>query len=202
MKYTRSQVKEIIKKHSKKLDAEMMIDNWMNSKANKPLNLSKYSYPLACYTFPITIDNVIQGEITLVSLYGNATEEIDMLMNKYLGEDFETSWLAFSHDTYLYAYLSITNKEFILPISDFSDTFYCFDGTFKDNNGKEIKYKISYGDYGDEKTEREKGYEYRDRRDYNDYYFLECGIILLIEKVEFSSNELGETINERIKKRK
>lgn len=207
MNYTREQIIEIIKYHSPKLDGDKMISNWQNRESNELLDLSEYAYPLFCYTFPILVDDVLIAEITLFRINSTGVDyEKDLLMNKYLStEKYEASWVAFSHDTYLHCYLSIFSN-LTIPKSDFLDTFYCYDGTFKDINGEIVKYKISYGDYDYDETDsitREKYFKYsREDYMYNVYHFLDCGVTLMIEKKDFDGNSLGEEINKRINDRR
>jgi len=202
MKYTREQVKKIIEHHSKDLNGDKMIDNWMNNESNKPLSLSKYDYPLFCYTFPIMVDNKLEAEVSLLGLAGSGLDDVGRYANKYLGNEiYDSSWISFCYDSYKHAYLFI-NKNLKLPTSHFSEYFYFYEGTFKDASDKDIKYKIYYGQYDyDDHYECSEALKAIESRGYSEYYF-DNNVTLLIEDIEIDGNLLGEEINKRIKKRK
>lgn len=205
MEYTRGQVIEIINNYSSELNADLIIDNWQEKKSNELLDLSKYEYPLFCYSFPIIINGIEQATVSLFNFYCTGIDNQEKeLVNKYLGyKKYNSSWVAFSHDTYLHCYLSI-NDELVLPKSTFLEDFYCFDGLFEDSNGEKVKYKIAYGNTeteSDNKRHEALKYSYEDTG-YDAYHFLSCGITLMIEDKKFEGYSMGEEINKRIEERK
>jgi hypothetical protein len=189
MKYTESEVLDIIKSATDK-DPQEVFTTWVNRKANTPLDFTKHQYNHFVYTFPITIEGKDVGDITLVDLYHN-TGGRDDLMLKYLGkEDYDISWDCFSHDTYLFCYLTI-RKEFQLPEickGLHGDTFQGVDA-----NGRPFEFQISYGD---PKEERDEHYYHKwvDKA-----YRFDNGVAIQVNKMGGWS--LGKKINENVEKR-
>ena len=190
MKYTELEVLDIIKSVTDK-SPHKIFNAWINKKANTLLDLSKYKYPSFVYTFPIKIDDKEVGDITLVDLYHNTSGKDDLML-KYLGkEDYDRSWDCFSHDTYLFCYLTI-RKEF--KLSEICKGMYgdIFKGI--DANGSTFEFQISYGD-----PEEEKDGHYYDKWVNNDSYRFDNGINVKVNRMDGWS--LGEKINENIKSR-
>lgn len=206
MEYSEQDVIDIIKTHSKKLNAKKMIENWKEKLANSAIDSkAQEDYSTFVFTFPVIIDDNHVADITIIDLHTYGLEsEWGKLIAKYLGaKDHEKSWKGFSFDTYLHAFLTIKGKELALPKSDFSDDFFCYADTFKDINGKEIKYTIAFGDLGSNPrgNEIEKASEFIDNKEYYNYFFDDVIVTLQIEKIEFEGNSLGEEINKKIKER-
>ena len=196
MKYTEDQVLDILKMVTDQ--PESILNKWSNRKDNEPLNLTKYNYPLFLYTFPIIVNDEEVATMTLAQLHNSGIDSLkDKLMSKYLTTDvYNNSWEAFSHETYINAFLHI-NKEFELPPHPEDDNFRVMESTFLDADGTEIKYRMSYGDSDvpglHTSYVSERG-EWRSYRFDND-------VTIQIESTDISGWEMGEKINEVIKVR-
>jgi hypothetical protein len=189
MKYTEEEVLDIIKCATDK-DPQEVFTTWVNRKANTPLDLTKYQYGNFVYTFPIKVDGKDVGDVTLVDLYHN-TSGRDDLMLRYLGkEDYDASWCEFSHDTYLFCYLTI-RKEFELPEickGMCGDTLKSVDA-----NGRPFEFTVAYGN-----PEKEKDSHYYHQW-VNDGYRFDNGVTIKVNRMNGWS--LGEKINENVEKR-
>lgn len=193
MKYTESEVLDIIKYATDK-DPEEVFKAWINRKANIPLDLSKYNYPVFVYTFPIELnDRRKVGEITLVDLYSFSESSRDDLMLRYFGkENYDKSWDAYSHDTYLHCYFTI-HKEFSLPkICEgmCGDTLQAVD-----SNGRTFEYTIAYGN-PDKEEDSHLYYQWVD-----DGYRFDNGVSVKINHKTLNGWSLGEKINENVQTR-
>mgnify|MGYP003557288722 FL=1 len=189
MKYTESEVLDIIKSVTDK-DPQEIFTTWANRKANTPLDLTKNKYDQFVYTFPITIEGKDVGDITLVDLYQD-TSGRDDLMLKYLGkEDYDISWDCFSHDTYLFCYLTI-RKDIQLPEickGLHGDTLKSVDA-----NGRPFEFQISYG--GSEKEE-DSHYHYQW---VDGGYRFDNSVTIKVNRM--SGWLLGQKINQNVEKR-
>jgi hypothetical protein len=189
MKYTEAEVLDIIKCATDK-DPQEVFTTWVNRKANTLLDLTKHQYNHFVYTFPIKVEGKEVADITLVDLYHN-TSSRDDLMLKYLGkEDYDGSWCEFSHDTYLYCYLTI-RKEFELPEickGLHGDTFQGVDA-----NGRPFEFKVAYGN-----PEKEKDSHYHYQWIDKGYRFYN-GVAIQVNQMNGWS--LGKKINENVEKR-
>lgn len=188
MKYTEAEVLDIIKSTTDK-DPKEILSLWDNKKANTLL-YPKNKYNQFVYTFPIIIENKEVGEITLADLYNNSSSRDDLMM-KYLGkENFDISYCEFSHDTYLFCYLTI-HEEFKLPEickGMYGDTLQGIDAS-----GRPFEYQISYGN-----PEKEKdSYLYSQWTD--KAYRFDNDVNIIVSKM--SGWTLGEKTNENIEKR-
>jgi hypothetical protein len=112
MKYTEEDVLDIIKYLSKEKDPKFILKEWGENKANEPLDLKGYEYPLFVYSFPIEVDDEELAIVTLVELYNTGIDnKMDSIMPKYMGfENYKNSWDAFSHKTYLHCFLDIKKR--------------------------------------------------------------------------------------------
>ena len=190
MKYTYDEVLDIIKSTTD-TDPKEVLSQWIIKKANTPLDLTDYEYPLYVYTFPITIEGKDVGDITLVDLYHNIGGRDDLMLKYFGKEDYDISWDCFSHDTYLFCYLTI-RKEFELPeiVKGFcGDTFQCIDA-----NGRPFEFKLSYGDPENEKD----SYVYDQWVDDRSYRF-DNGVTIQVNKM--NGWLLGQKINQNVEKR-
>ena len=189
MKYTESEVLDIIKSATDK-DPQEVFTTWVNRKANTPLDLTKYQHGNFVYTFPIIVEGKEVADITLVDLYHNQSLKEDLML-KYLGkEDYDKSYCEYSHDTYLFCYLTI-HKEFSLPEickGMCGDTLKGIDA-----NGRPFEFQISYG-----RPEKEKDDHYYHRWK-NDGYRFDNGVTIKVSRMNGWS--LGEKINENVEKR-
>lgn len=196
MKYTEEQVLDILRLATDQ--PESILNEWSNRKDNELLDLTKYKYPLFLYSFPIIVNGEEAATMTLAELHNTGVDgRKDMLMSKYLTADiYNKSWNAFSHETYKHAYLYV-HKEFELPPHSKDDNFRVMESTFLDADGKEIKYRMSYGD-----SDVEGLYEsyVDDNRLWKSYRF-DNGVAIQIEATDISGWEMGEKINESIKGR-
>lgn len=193
MKYTEAEVLNIIGTCTSE-NAETILLNWNNNKANTPLDLEKWNYPYFVYSFPLVLNDEKVATITLVESYG-CGYNLDNFMQKYFGhEDYEASWHSFSHDTHKDWFLTV-HKEFELP--ELVEGFYGGEYTALDANGKEFSFKISYG-----RPEKE-----RDFHVYEEYvddwvrFGNDVSIKMLDKKQELNGWSLDEKINENIKNR-
>ena len=198
MKYNEEQVLDILKLVTDQ--PEVILNKWSNRKDNEPLDLSKYHYPLFLYTFPIIVNGEEVATFTLSELRNTGVDgQRDMIMSKYLTTDvYNRSWVAFSHETYKHAYLTI-NKAFKLPEHPEDSNFFAMESTFLDADGKEVKYRISYGH-----SEIEGLYEqWVDDGHWSSWrcYRFDNGVTVQIEATDFSGWQMGEKINETIKNR-
>ena len=189
MKYTEAEVLDIIKCVTDK-DPQEVFTTWVNRKANTPLDLTKYQHGHFVYTFPITVEGKDVGDITLVDLYHNTSGKDDLML-KYLGkEDYDKSYCEYSHDTYLFCYLTI-HKEFSLPEickGMCGDTLKSVDA-----NGRPFEFKVAYGT-----PEKEKDSHYYNQW-VNDGYRFDNGVTVQVSRMNGWS--LGQKINENIEKR-
>jgi hypothetical protein len=189
MKYTEAEVLDIIKCSTDK-DPQEVFTTWVNRKANTLLDLTKHQHKKFVYTFPIKVEGKEVADITLVDLYHN-TSSRDDLMLKYLGkEDYDGSWSTFSHDTYLYCYLTI-RKDFQLPEickGLHGDTFQGVDV-----NGRPFEFKVAYGN-----PEKEKDSHYHYQWIDKGYRF-DNGVAIQVNKM--NGWLLGKKINENVEKR-
>ena len=188
MKFTEEEVLDIIQSATDKNPKEVL-KAWVNGKADKPLDLSNYNYPLFVYTFPLILNGEEVANITLASLSGNNSSVREDLMLKYFGrEDYELSWWTFSHDTYLDCYLTI-HKKFELPtiVKGFHGGTY----KAKDAKGEEFVFSISYGD----PVQEDDYYVYHKYVDKS--YRFDNGVNIIINEVK-NGWSLGEKINKNI----
>ena len=190
MKYTESEVLDIIKSVTDK-DPQEVFTTWVNRKANTPLDLTKHQYGHFVYTFPITVEGKDVGDITLVDLYSHSPSSKEDLMLRYFGkEDYDKSYCEYSHDTYLFCYLTI-HKEFSLPKickGMCGDTLKGIDA-----NGRPFEFQISYGT-----PEKEKDDHYYHQW-VNDGYRFDNGVTIQVSRMNGWS--LGQKINENVEKR-
>lgn len=187
MKFTEEEVLDIIQSATDKNPKEVL-KAWVNGKADKPLELTNYNYPLFVYTFSLILNDEEVANITLASL-GNGPSLREDLMLKYFGrEDYELSWWTFSHDTYLDCYLTI-HKKFELP--EIVKGFH--GGTYKakDAKGEEFEFTISYGD----PVEEDDSYIYHKYVD--KAYRFDNDVNIIINRVK-NGWSLGEKINKNI----
>ncbi len=193
MKYTKAEVLNIIGTCTSE-NAETLLLNWNNNKANTPLDLEKWNYPYFVYSFPLILNEEEVATITLVESYG-CGYNLDDYMQKYLGhEDYEVSWHSFSHQTYKDWFLTV-KKEFDLP--ELVKGFYGGEYTAVDADGEEFSFKISYG-YPENEEDRYVFEQYVD-----EWVRFENGVSIKMSDKNKSLNgwPLGEKINENIKKR-
>jgi hypothetical protein len=193
MKYTESEVLDIIRTATDK-DPEEVFKAWVNRKANTPLDLTKYRYPHFVYTFPIILnDGRKVGDITLVSLSGHSQSIKEDLMLRYFGkEDYDSSWRAFSHYTYLDCFLTI-RKDFELPEiveGMFGDVLKSVDA-----NGRPFEYQISWGNPGKE------SYIYHKWVDDRNCYRFDNDVNIVINHNQINGWLLGDKINENVQTR-
>jgi hypothetical protein len=189
MKYTHSEVIDIIKSATDQ-DPQEILNLWIDKKSNTPLEFSSNNHYV--YSFPLLIDNKEVALISLTELYN--VNSRDDLMLKYFGrEDFDLSWDCFSHDTYLFCYLTI-HKEFELP--EIVDGFCAgkFQGT--DANGRPFDFSVSYG-YPEKEGESYVRYQWIN--DKTTYRF-DNGVNIDIS-VNPAGWKLGQKINENIETR-
>jgi hypothetical protein len=193
MKYTEAEVIDIIKCVTDK-DPQEIFKAWANRKANKVLDLTKDSHAHFVYTFPIVVDGKEVADITLVSLYGNSQSLKDDLMLRYLGkEDYDASWCAYSHDTYLDCYLTI-RKEFSLPEICEGMRGDTFQGV--DSNGRPFEFKVAYGyPKKDEDSDMKLLQQWVDKA-----YRFDNGVHITVNN-KLNGWSLGEKINENIETR-
>lgn len=194
MKYNEEQVLDILKLVTDQ--PEVILNKWSNRKDNEPLDLSKYHYPLFLYTFPIIVDGEEVATFTLSELHNTGVDgQRDILMSKYLTTDvYNRSWNAFSHETYKYAYLYV-RKDFELPSHPGDENFRAMESIFLDADGKQIKYRMSYG------YSKIAGlYEsyVNNNRKWNSYRF-DNDVNVQIEATDIIGWSMGEKINETIK---
>jgi hypothetical protein len=181
MKFTEEEVLDIIQSLTDKNPKEVL-KAWVNVKADKPLELTNYDFPFFVYTFPLILNDEKFADITLVALSHNKED----LMLKYFGrEDYELSWWAYSHDTYLDCYLTI-HKEFELP--ELAKGFHGATYKAKDAKGKEFEFTISYGD----PVQEDIYYKYA-----NKAYRFDNSVNIIINEIE-NVWSLGQKINENI----
>ena len=193
MKYTKAEVLNIIGTCTSE-NAETLLLNWNNNKANTPLDLEKRNYPYFVYSFPLILNEEEVATITLVESYG-CGYDLDDFMQKYLGhKDYEVSWHSFSHQTYKDWFLTL-NKEFELP--ELVKGFYGGEYTAVDADGEEFSFKISCG-----YPENEKDF-YVFEQYVDEWVRFENGLSIKMSDKNKSLNgwPLGEKINENIKKR-
>lgn len=193
MKYTESEVLDIIRTITDK-DPIEVFESWVNNqKANKLLDLTEYNYPVFAYTFPIKIEGKEVAEVTLANLYSFSAASRDVLMLKYLGkENYDKSLDAYSHDTYLSCYLTI-HKEFKLPeICEgmCGDTLQALDANYTP-----FQFTIAYG-YPNEEEDSHLYYQWVDGG-----YRFDNGVTIKIDRGTMKGWSLGEKINENIEKR-
>ena len=193
MKYTHSEVIDIIKTATDQNPQEVL-NLWVDKKSNTPLEFGSHNHYV--YSFPLVIDNKEVATITLTELY--SVNSRDDLMLRYFGrENFDLSWDCFSHDTYLFCYLTI-HKEFQLP--EIVDGFCAgkFQGT--DANGRPFDFNVSYG-YPEKEGESYVRYQWiNDKTTYRFDNDINIDI-----SVKFNSRpagwKLGQKINENIETR-
>jgi hypothetical protein len=188
MKYTHSEVINIIKTATDQ-DPQEVLNLWVDKKSNTPIEFGRDNY---VYSFPLVIDNKEVALIKLTELY--SVNSRDDLMLKYFGrENFDLSWDCFSHDTYLFCYLTI-HKEFELP--EIVDGFFAgkFQGT--DANGRPFDFTVSYG-YPEKEGESYVRYQWIN--DKTTYRF-DNGVNIDIS-VKPAGWKLGQKINENIETR-
>lgn len=195
MKYTTKQVLDILKLVTD--NPESILLKWNNIQDNIKLDLDKYDYPVFLYTFPIILNGIEVASVTLGQFTNTGFEsKIQMLMSKYLtSEKLESSWTAYSHDTYLSSYLTI-NKPFKLDKHPTFKDLYTLSSYFIDDAGNMIKYRISYGDVNDSDVYN----EYMDDTNEYDIYSFD-NIYLQIERKEIAGWKMGKKINETIEGR-
>lgn len=194
MKYTEDQVLDILKLVTDQ--PETILNKWSNQKDNEYLDLKKYHYPLFLYTFPIIVNDEEVATMTLTQLHNTGVDgQRDRLMSKYLTTNtYNMSWHGFSHETYKDAYFHIS-KEFELPAHSEDDNFRVLHSSFLDANGKEVKYRMSYGH--SEIPGLHTSYV-SERGNWRSYRF-DNDVTIQIEDTDFSGWEMGEKINEVIK---
>lgn len=189
MKYTHSEVIDIIKSTTDQ-NPEEVLNLWLDKKSNTPLEFGSDNHYV--YTFPLLIDNKEVATITLTGLY--SVNGRDDLMLKYFGrEDFNLSWNSFSHDTYLFCYLTI-QEEFELPEivkGFFGDTFQGIDA-----NGRPFEFTVSYGN-PEEENDSHYYYQWVDTKT---IYRFDNGVNIDI-KTKPNGWKLGQKINENIETR-
>ncbi len=196
MKYSESQVLDIISSVSNQ-DPVKVLNQWNINQSNIPLDLEEYSYPLFLYSFPVIFEGKELATITLADLY-NCQSNRDLIIKKYLGHQrHEESYSTFSHDTYLNCFLTI-NEEIEFP--EIVKGFRGYESEFVDADGKEVKYRISYG-YPENENDFHVWVDYSDNNRLYDTYRLD-DINIQIEKKDVSGHELGAKINETIELRK
>lgn len=198
MKYTIEQVLNLLSEVTD--NPQGVLDNWSMKKSNIPLNLDDYKYPLFLYSFPVELEGEVVATITLAQISHTGIDgQRDELISKYLGSDtYNKSWWAYSHESYLDCYLTI-HKEFQLPAHPKDDSFRVLESHFLDDKGKEIKYRLSYGD-----TEVEGLYEqWVDDSRWSNWrcYRFDNGVNLQVEAIDIEGWLMGEKINEVIKVR-
>jgi hypothetical protein len=189
MKYTDSEVIDIIKSATDQ-DPQEVLNLWVDKKSNTPLEFGSNNHYV--YSFPLVIDNKEVAIITLTELY--SVNSRDDLMLKYFGrEDFDLSWDCFSHDTYLFCYLTI-HEEFELP--EIVDGFFAgkFQGT--DANGRPFDFNVSYGD-PEKEEDTHYYYQWVDKKT---SYRFDNGVNIDIE-TQPNGWLLGKKINENIETR-
>lgn len=189
MKYTQLEVIDIIKSATEK-NPEEVLNLWIDKKSNTPLEFGSNNHYV--YSFPLLIDNEEVGTITLTELY-NVNGRNDLMLKYFGREDFNLSWDSFSHDTYLFCYLTI-QEEFELPEivkGFFGDTFQG-----KDANGRPFEFTVSYGDPEEEKDT----HYYYQWADTKTSYRFDNGVNIDI-KTKPNGWKLGEKINENIETR-
>lgn len=189
MKYNHSEVIDIIKSTTDQ-NPEEVLNLWLDKKSNTPLEFGSNNHYV--YSFPLVIDNKEVATITLTGLY--SVNGRDDLMLKYFGrEDFNLSWDCFSHDTYLFCYLTI-QEEFELPEickGFFGDKFKGIDA-----NGIPFDFSVSYGN---PEKENDTHYYYQ-WVDTKTIYRFDNGVNIDI-KTKPNGWKLGQKINENIETR-
>lgn len=189
MKYTHSEVIDIIKTATDQNPQEVL-NLWVDKKSNTPLEFGSHNHYV--YSFPLVIDNKEVATITLTELY--SVNSRDDLMLRYFGrENFDLSWDCFSHDTYLFCYLTI-HKEFELPEIVKGFCAGKFQGT--DDNGRPFDFTVSYG-YPEKEGESYVRYQWIN--DKTTYRF-DNGVNIDIS-VKPAGWKLGQKINENIETR-
>lgn len=189
MIYTYDQVLDILSLVTDQPD--VILSKWCDNEDNKSLDLTKYNYPLFLYSFPIIVDGDKVATITLSETTNTGIDhERQSLMSKYLSTDvYRKSWWAYSHDTYLNCYLTI-HKEFLKD-----DKFYVLESSFVDEEGKQIKYRLSLElPYGNSKS-KAKELSFEEGTCYHFYN----GVNLKIENTRIKGWSMGEKINEVIR---
>ena len=189
MKYTHSEVIDIIKTATDQNPQEVL-NLWVDKKSNTKLEFGSNNHYV--YSFPLVIDNKEVATITLTELY--SVNSRDDLMLKYFGrENFDLSWDCFSHDTYLFCYLTI-HKEFELPEivkGFFGDTFQGIDA-----NGRPFDFNVSYGN-PEEENDSHYYYQWVDTK--TSYRF--DNDVNIDISVKPAGWKLGQKINENIENR-
>jgi len=191
MKYTHLEVIDIIKTATDQ-DPQEVLNLWIDKKSNTPLDLKKYNHPHYVYSFPLVIDNKEVALITLTELY-NVNSRDDLMLRYFGREDFDLSWDCFSHDTYLFCYLTI-HQEFELP--EIVDGFCAGKFQVTDANGRPFDFTVSYG-YPEKEGESYVRYQWIN--DKTTYRF-DNDINIDIE-TKPAGWKLGQKINENIETR-
>lgn len=190
MKYTHLEVIDIIKSATDK-NPEDILNLWIDKKSNTPLEFGSHNHYI--YTFPFLVNNKEVATITLTDLYNNVNGKNDLMLKYFGREDFNLSWDSFSHDTYLFCYLTI-KEEFKLPEickGFYGDTFQEIDA-----NGKKFEFTVSYGDPEEEKDT----HYYYQWADTKTSYRFDNGVNIDI-KNQPNGWLLGQKINENIQTR-
>jgi len=197
--YTEDDVLNIIKSltHS---PPEQVLTQWNNNKSNTVLDLSKNPYTSFVYTFPIKIDGIRYGTITLVDSHNELSDNCNnILITKYLGYDvYNKSLHSFSYDSDMSCYLTM-NMKLELPKHPDCNDFYLYESTFTDGVGNNIKYRIMYGYPGDVHNIW-KIYS-QNIKDYTTYWFYN-NINIQIQNTPIAGWQLGDMINKNIESRK
>ena len=192
MKYTYSEVIDIIKSATDQ-DPQEILNLWIDKKSNTPLDLTKNSHNQYIYSFPVVIDNKEVALITLTEDFGHRSDRDDLMLKYFGREDFDLSWDCFSHDTYLFCYLTI-HEEFELP--EIVDGFFAGKFQGMDVNGRPFDFTVSYGN-----PEKEKdSHYYCQWVDKKTTYRFDNDINIDIS-VKPSGWKLGQKINENIETR-
>lgn len=199
MVYTEKQVFDIIKSITDE-SPKSILEKWINKDSNILLDLDKTKYPLYVYTFPIILDEKEVATMTLVEFYNTGYDNMRQdLMIKYLGYSaYEITHHSYINDnTYLEGYLTI-NEKFQLP--EIVKGFYAYESSFRDKDGQDIKYRISYGCPSNDSETYIYSKYISDDKFYNTYRF-DNDVNIQIENRKIEGNILGEEINNNIKKR-
>jgi hypothetical protein len=149
------------------------------------------------FSFPIVFNDVEAAIVTLVKMFSFSEESKENMMRKYLGHtDYESSWYSYmNQNTYSNCYLTFKVEELELP--EKAEHFYLYESSFKDREGQEVKYRLSYGIPEDDALYHEY---IENTRNFNAYRF-DNSMTLQIEDKEIKGDSLGEKINENIKQR-
>lgn len=188
MKYKESEVLDILKQFTDK--PKKAINQWNINKSNTPPTeeLSQY-----VYSFPVIINDAKVATITLANVYHIGVNNDD-IMQKYFGhKEYKKTWDSFSHDTYLFCYLTIHRT---FSLNKIVKGFYGQTITAKDALDVEFTFDICYGSPDKEKDI----YIFEEWARSEKSYSFDNGVSVKFDKPK-NGWRLGDKINENIKSR-